>query len=182
LTAPRFLVGGIKLEENRMPSKSIGIVYTGRRGEAIAIHFAKHGFSVLLFEIDSKRAAGYLDGSKKTLELLGLRGNLSQVPIDQDRMRWVSSISELESCDLLIEALHDLKPEKIEYAKKLCALANPDTPVVSHSYLSTPSELSKGWDDNSNFAVGYFYDVEYGATNVELVYHKRTRPEIIDQV
>lgn len=159
-------------EEMNMQPGSVGIVGKGNRGEHLALFFARNDFVVKIFDLDSSRHGEGFERQKTHLEIRNIKGDSFKKRIRSLPIHWVEKIEELKNSDLLIEAVWDDLAVKQDIIKKLARISGKQTPILSETFLYLPSELSADIEDNANFSVAYFGDVEYFVNIVEVVCHR----------
>jgi 3-hydroxybutyryl-CoA dehydrogenase len=140
--------------------RSVGVLGAGLMGSGIAEVCAKAGFDVLVREVDEKAlAAGRrrIEGSlSKAIE----RGKLDAKAGDEIRVRlkYSSSLEDLSSSDLLLEAIVENLDVKREVYNVLDALCGPETIFCSNTSSLTITEMAAATRRPDRFAGLHFFN------------------------
>ncbi|KAJ4816289.1 3-hydroxybutyryl-CoA dehydrogenase [Rhynchospora pubera] len=114
---------------------TIGVIGAGQMGAGIAQLAATAGFSVLLHDSDSAalgRAEGIISAS---LRRLASKGHISQAVPDEamKRLKLASSIQELHTADLVIEAIIESEAIKKKIFVELDKILKPSAILASNT-------------------------------------------------
>lgn len=140
--------------------RSVGVLGAGLMGSGIAEVCAKTGFTVVVREVDQKA----LDAGKRRIEnslsKAIERGKLDAKAGDEIRGRLVfsSSLEEISSSDLVIEAIVESLPAKREVYKALDELCGPETIFCSNTSSLTITEMAAATQRPDRFAGLHFFN------------------------
>ncbi|HLX25512.1 MAG TPA: 3-hydroxyacyl-CoA dehydrogenase NAD-binding domain-containing protein, partial [Candidatus Cybelea sp.] len=87
--------------------RTVGVCGAGLMGSGIAQTCASAGFDVVLMEVAKEPLERGMTGITKSLDKFVEKGKLSQADRDATvgRIKTTTSVSDLRSCDLVIEAI-----------------------------------------------------------------------------
>lgn len=116
--------------------ETVGIVGFNVMGAAIGLNAASAGYRVIFKELNDDLVQSMYD--RWVVGALGKRvakGKLTQEEMDQvaNRITGTSNYSDLEPCDLVIEAAVEKMDLKIQIFKDLALACRPDTILVSNT-------------------------------------------------
>src|SRR5689334_10142673 len=99
-----------------MPIEKVGVVGCGLMGSGIAQVAAQAGCQVTVREVTNELVEKGLKSIEKNLARLVEKGTLSSADRDQirGRLRGTTSLEDLASCDLVVEAIIEQLPAKKE--------------------------------------------------------------------
>ena len=99
-----------------MPIEKVGVVGCGLMGSGIAQVAAQAGYPVIVREVSAQLVDKGLQSIEKNLGRLVDKGTLPSVDRDQirGRLRGTANLDDLQSCDLIIEAIIEQLPAKRE--------------------------------------------------------------------
>ena len=108
--------------------ESVGVLGAGLMGHGIAQVAAEAGYRVVLRELDDARLAHGLGKIEKQLARAVEKGRASQADADAVRARILGTTyyHELAGCDLVIEAITESLPLKLEMWRELDEIVKPD--------------------------------------------------------
>ena len=161
----------------------IGVIGSGTMGAGIAQVFAStEGYEVVV----ASAREGAVSGSKKKIEssLAGLvkKGKTTQEQADAilARVEAGSSLKDLASCDLVLEAIPEEMPLKKELFLKLQGICRPDTIFASNTSSLSLTEISAGLD---RAIVGmHFFNPAPVMKLVEVIAALQTPAEVVAKV
>jgi 3-hydroxybutyryl-CoA dehydrogenase len=108
--------------------KTVGVVGAGLMGHGIAQVTAQAGYDVVLREVDDAALAKGIGRIEKQLARAVEKGKSSQEDADAVRARinGTTDYNDLADCDLVIEAITENLPLKIEMWKQLDGIVKPE--------------------------------------------------------
>jgi 3-hydroxybutyryl-CoA dehydrogenase len=108
--------------------KKVGVLGAGLMGHGIAQVIAQAGYDVVLREVDQERLAKGIGQIEKQLSRAVEKGRQEQADADAVRARihGTTSYGDLADCDLIIEAIIEDLPRKLEMWREVDSLAKPD--------------------------------------------------------
>ncbi|MEO8054367.1 MAG: 3-hydroxyacyl-CoA dehydrogenase NAD-binding domain-containing protein, partial [Acidobacteriota bacterium] len=140
--------------------RSVGVLGAGLMGSGIAEVCAKAGFTVVVREVDEKALAAGKRRIDNSLSKAIERGKLDAKTGGEIRGRLVfsSSLEEISSSDLVIEAIVESLGVKREVYKALDALCGPETIFCSNTSSLTITELAAATKRPDRFAGLHFFN------------------------
>jgi 3-hydroxybutyryl-CoA dehydrogenase len=140
--------------------RTVGVLGAGLMGSGIAEVCAKAGFTVVVREVDQKA----LDAGKRRIENSLAkaieRGKLTAGDGEaiRSRLRYSSSLEDLSSSDLVIEAIVENLDVKREVYRALDALCGPETIFCSNTSSLTITEMAASTKRPDRFAGLHFFN------------------------
>jgi 3-hydroxybutyryl-CoA dehydrogenase len=127
-----------------MALKQIGIVGSGHMGAGVAEVAAKAGFDVVLRSRSDEAGQTAVVGLERSLAKQVERGRLDADVADdvKNRVRAVTDLGELASCDLVLEAVIEDLPAKKDIFVELDRLCAPSTVLASNTSTLPIVELA----------------------------------------
>lgn len=160
---------------------TVGVVGAGTMGSALAQKFAQEGFKVILADREIKFVEKGLAGIKSTLND-GLEKKIfSQEQINEflSNLNGSDKLSDLKSCDIIIEAIFEDFKAKCELFKTLSKIVPAETILATNTSSFSITELSVSVKNPNRFiGLHYFY---HAAKNrlVEIIPGEKTSEETI---
>jgi 3-hydroxybutyryl-CoA dehydrogenase len=113
----------------------VGVLGAGLMGHGIAQVAAEAGYQVVLRELDEATLAKGIGKIEKQLARAVEKGRSSQQDADAVRGRIHGTVDyrELANCDLVIEAITESLPAKLEMWRELDAIVKPDAVFASNT-------------------------------------------------
>jgi enoyl-CoA hydratase/3-hydroxyacyl-CoA dehydrogenase len=140
--------------------KTIGVVGAGTMGAALAQKFAQEGFRVWLAD----RELQYVEKGLKNICSMLDAGVEKRVFTDEQVQQYISNITgtssleELNSCDIIIEAIFEDLAAKKELFRQLCELVPTTTILATNTSSFSVAELSQAVIHPERFiGLHYFY-------------------------
>ena len=133
--------------------KSVGIVGAGQMGAGIAQVCAAAGYQVRLYDVAPDRVEAGLAAVAKGFERLVVKGSLSQDNADLalKRVGGVSSLAEIGSADIAIEAATENEAVKKQIFRDLVQHAGKDTIFASNTSSISITRLASVTDRPERF-------------------------------
>jgi len=118
-----------------MEIRKIGVIGAGQMGSGIAQVAAQAGYRVVLRDLETSFIERGLSNIKRSLGKLLEKGKLDQNTHDAVLARIVTTthLSDLKECDLVIEAIVEHEPSKLELFRELDQLVKPEAILASNT-------------------------------------------------
>ena len=140
--------------------RRVGVLGAGLMGSGIAEVCAKTGFAVVVREVDEKALAAGRRRIENSLSKAIERGKLDAGAGDEirARLKFSSSLEELSSSDLVIEAIVENLDVKREVYRALDGICGPETIFCSNTSSLTITELAAATTRPDRFAGLHFFN------------------------
>jgi 3-hydroxybutyryl-CoA dehydrogenase len=124
--------------------KKVGVLGAGLMGHGIAQVAAQAGYEVVLREVDDATLAKGIGKIEKQLARAVEKGKSSQEDADAVRARihGTSDYAELADCDLVIEAITESLPLKLEMWRELDGIVKADAVFATNTSSAGPGSSS----------------------------------------
>lgn len=164
--------------------KVIGIVGTGVMGRGIAQWAAQAGATVLAYDSRPGAAAEALNFVGDSLARAVAKGRLeASIRTDvMNRIRLAADIGELESADLVIEAIAEDIDAKRQLFSELESIVRRDAILCTNTSSLSVTACARNCRDSGRIVGLHFFNPVPRMKVVEIVAGERTRPEVIDAV
>ncbi|WP_337869973.1 3-hydroxybutyryl-CoA dehydrogenase [Meiothermus sp.] len=118
-----------------MEIRKIGVIGAGQMGAGIAQVAAQAGYTVVLRDLEQTFLERGLSSIKRSIGKLLEKGKLDQQAHDATlaRITTTTHLSDLNDCDLVIEAIVEHEPTKLELFRELDALLQPAAILASNT-------------------------------------------------
>lgn len=118
-----------------MEIRKIGVIGAGQMGAGIAQVAAQAGYQVVLRDLEQTFLERGLSSIKRSIGKLLEKGRLDQSAHDAALGRIVATthLADLKDCDLVIEAIVEHEPTKLELFRELDALVQPAAILASNT-------------------------------------------------
>ncbi|HZO27157.1 MAG TPA: 3-hydroxybutyryl-CoA dehydrogenase [Chloroflexota bacterium] len=118
-----------------MEIRTVGVVGCGLMGSGIAEVCARAGYSTFVHEVDEPALARGMERIRQSMATGVARGRLSEPDRDEavSRLRGVTELSDLRSCDLVVEAVTENLQAKQEVFLSLADTCGPETILASNT-------------------------------------------------
>ena len=115
--------------------KRVGVVGGGLMGHGIAQVTAQAGYDVVLREVDEDAIAGCMKKIEKQLARAVEKGKSTQEDADAilGRLKTTTDYGDLADCDLVVEAITESLPLKLEMWKEVDAVVKPEAYFASNT-------------------------------------------------
>lgn len=164
--------------------RKVGVIGAGLMGSGIAEVCAKAGFDVVVREVDEKALAAGRRRIEQSLSKAIERGKLDAKTGDEirGRLRFSSSLEEISSSDLVIEAIVENLEAKREVYRALDGICGPETIFCSNTSSLTIAEIAAGTKRPDRFAGLHFFNPVPVMKLVEVVRAIETSDDTIARV
>ena len=197
----------MKINGDNMELKKIVVAGGGVLGSQIAFQVAYCGFDVTIWarsEDSKKRVETKLDGLTKTY--------ISAIEeMAKDKAKWCDGISDvkrfnkekclknvekiseklkietdlgkaLKGADLVIEAISELKKEKLAFYKKIAGMMDKKTILATNSSTLLPSSFAKATGRPEKYLAIHFANSIWKNNTAEVMIHEGTKEKYFDAV
>ncbi len=151
---------------------SVLVVGAGTMGQQIALQIAKSNCYVTLLDISETN----LEKAKAAI--------ISKLPQNRNGNILFSSnlAASVKGVDLVIETISENLKAKRDLFRLLDKICEKDVVFVSNTSDLLPSELAKYTGRAKLFCAYHFHAPQYGADIVDIMPHKDTCPEVLEQL
>lgn len=162
--------------------KTIGVVGAGTMGAALAQKFAQEGFQVILAD----RAMNFVEKGLSNINSVLQEGverkvfSADQVKTFLSALKGTDKLADLNSCDLVVEAIFENFDAKKELFTNLSSIVSKDCILATNTSSFSVTELSAFVTDPSRFVgLHFFY---HAAKNrlVEIIPGEKTSAETVE--
>lgn len=160
----------------------IGVAGAGAMGRGIAQIAAQAGFTVHLFDTQSKVVASACEALAKTWETLAAKGKITAEQA-QDAVRNVrpcAALSDLANCDLVVEAIIERLDIKQQFFRELEAVVRPDCMLVSNTSSLSVTSIASVCEHPERVAGYHFFNPVPLMKVVEVIDGLRSDPSVGD--
>lgn len=118
-----------------MEIRKIGVIGAGQMGAGIAQVAAQAGYSVVLRDLEPSFIERGLGSIKRSMGKLLEKGKLDQQAHDAAlaRIATTTRLADLQDCHLVIEAIVEHEPSKLELFRELDAVVQPEAILASNT-------------------------------------------------
>ncbi len=159
--------------------EKVGVVGCGLMGSGIAEVSARAGLDVIVTESSPAAAEAGMARVANSLKRAVTSGRLSEADHDATwkRMSFGHELQPLSDCDLVIEAVAEDEPMKIDVFSRLDALCKPDAVLASNTSSIPIMKLARATKRESQVIGIHFFNPVPVLPLVELVTSLLTSPE-----
>lgn len=168
-----------------MNYKNITVAGSGVLGSQIAYQTAFHGFQVSVYDINDEA----LELAKERIKKLkpryqeDLKATQEEVDAAYDRLSFYSDLAEaVKDADLVIEAVPERVEIKVDFYKKLAAVAPDKTVFVTNSSTLLPSQFAEATGRPEKFLALHFANEIWKNNTAEVMKHPGTDMHYFDQI
>ncbi len=167
-----------------MAIQKVGVVGCGLMGSGIAQVCAASGFSTVVREVSQELLDKGLKNIDKNLNRLAEKGTITEAAKGEirGRLKGTTSLDELKSCDLIIEAIIEQLPAKRELFSALDAICPPGAIFASNTSSLTITEIATATKRPQRFVGLHFFNPVPVMKLVEVVRTIATEPAVYDEV
>ncbi len=118
-----------------MEIRKIGVIGAGQMGAGIAQVAAQAGYEVVLRDLETSFIERGLSGIRRSIGKLLEKGRLDQSAHDAAlaRITTTTHLADLKDCDLVIEAIVEHEPSKLELFRELDQLVKPEAILATNT-------------------------------------------------
>ncbi len=162
---------------------AIGVIGAGQMGAGIAQVLAQYGIQVFLFDIDEHQLKKAFAGMEKSLQRLKEKGRVTEdVSQVLTRVQPVTSLEDLKTADLVIEAASENRDIKKKIFHQLDLLLKPTAIIGSNTSSISITELAASTKRPQNFIGIHFMNPVPLMKLVEVIGGELTSKETFDRV
>jgi 3-hydroxybutyryl-CoA dehydrogenase len=167
-----------------MAIQKVGVVGCGLMGSGIAQVCAQAGFPTVVREVTPELVDKGLKGIEKNLARLVEKGSISEQTKNEirGRLKGVTSIEELQDCDLIVEAIIEQLPAKRELFSSLDVLCPPHAIFASNTSSLTITEIAAATKRPQRFVGLHFFNPVPVMKLVEVVKTIATDPAVYEEM
>ena len=151
--------------------KSVGVIGAGQMGAGIAHVSSLAGYQVFLHDLGAEQIESGIATINGNLARQAASGKISDSAMKaaQQRLNAAPSVSDLASCDLVVEAATENEAIKRQIFANLCPALNPQAIVASNTSSISITRLASATDRAENFIGIHFMNPVPVMQLVELV-------------
>jgi 3-hydroxybutyryl-CoA dehydrogenase len=167
-----------------MPIQTVGVVGCGLMGSGIAQVAAQAGHGVIVREVNSQLVEKGLQSIAKNMERLVSKGSLSPADRDQARarLRGTTGLEDLQSCDIVIEAIIEQLPPKKELYIALDKICPRTTIFASNTSSISITEMAVVTQRPERFLGLHFFNPVPIMKLVEVIRTIATDAKVFEEV
>src|SRR5215475_5359583 len=142
-----------------MAIQKVGVVGCGLMGSGIAQVCAQSGFATVAREVSPELVDKGLKGIEKNLARLVEKGTLTEAAKGEirNRLKGTTVMEDLKDCDLIIEAIIEQLPAKLELFAALDRLCTEKTIFASNTSSLTITEIATSTKRPQRFVGLHFF-------------------------
>ncbi|MBG83606.1 MAG: 3-hydroxyacyl-CoA dehydrogenase [Phycisphaerae bacterium] len=162
----------------------IAILGTGAMGAGIAQVAAIHGWSVRMIDCDPETAAKAKDGIGTRLQRQVEKGRISESEAGEAmvRLHIVQSDSELDSCEVLLEAIVEDMEIKTKAVAPLLDHLHSEAIIATNTSSLSVTELGQKLGCPSRVVGMHFFNPAPIMKLVEVIRGRETDPVVVDRI
>jgi len=167
-----------------MPIEKVGVVGCGLMGSGIAQVAAQAGYPVIVREVSAQLVDKGLQSIEKNLGRLVDKGTLPSVDRDQirGRLRGTANLDDLQSCDLIIEAIIEQLPAKRELWTSLDKVCPKAAIFASNTSSLSITEMAAFTQRPNRFLGLHFFNPVPVMKLVEVIRTVATDGQVFNEV
>ena len=167
-----------------MAIHKVAVVGCGLMGSGIAQVAAASGFETIVREVNGALVEKGIKGIEKNLARLVEKGTITDATKNEirGRLKGTSSLDDLKSCDLVIEAIIEQLPAKRELFSALDAICPPSTIFASNTSSLTITEIATSTKRPQRFVGLHFFNPVPVMKLVEVVRTIATEPAVYEEM
>ena len=165
----------------RSKPEKVGVLGAGMMGHGIAYVTALAGMAVVLKDVSEEKAAEGKALCAKIAQKAVDRGRMSEGKRDQllDRIHATASATDLEGCDLVIEAVFEDRELKARVTQEAEAQIGESAVFASNTSTLPITGLAAASARPENFIGLHFFSPVHRMNLVEIIRGERTSPETV---
>ncbi len=167
-----------------MAIQRVGVVGCGLMGSGIAQVVAVAGFETTVREVNAELVEKGLKGIEKNLNRLVEKGTITDAAKGQirSRLKGTTSIDDLKSCDVIVEAIIEQLPPKRELFSALDKICPASTIFASNTSSLTITEIATATKRPQRFVGLHFFNPVPVMKLVEVVRTIATDPAVYEEM
>ncbi len=167
-----------------MAIRKVGVVGCGLMGSGIAQVSAAAGFETVVREANQELLDKGLKGIEKNLNRLAEKGTITEAAKSEirGRLKGAKGIEDLETCDVIVEAIIENLPAKHELFRVLDEICPPSTIFASNTSSLTITEIATATKRPQRFVGLHFFNPVPVMKLVEVVRTIATDPAVYEEM
>ncbi len=167
-----------------MAIAKVGVVGCGLMGSGIAQVCAHAGHQVVVREVTMELVDKGLKGIEKNLQRMVEKGGLTDVEKSHTiaRLKGTTSLDEMKDCDLIVEAIIEQLPAKIELYSALDKICPKHTIFASNTSSISITEMAAATQRPDRFLGLHFFNPVPVMKLVEVIRTIATDPAVFEEV
>jgi len=167
-----------------MAIQRVGVVGCGLMGSGIAQVVAAAGFETMVREVNAELVDKGLKGIEKNLNRFVEKGMITEAVKGEirGRLKGTTSIEDLKSCDVIVEAIIEQLPAKRELFSALDKTCPPATIFASNTSSLTITEIATATKRPQRFVGLHFFNPVPVMKLVEVVRTIATDPAVYEEM
>lgn len=167
-----------------MTAKTIGIIGAGTMGNGIAQAFSSKGFDVVLQDVSEPALQKALATVSGSLDRLIKKGSLTEQAKAEtlSRIRATTSVGDLSSTDLVIEAATENETIKIKILQSVEAVLKPEAIIATNTSSISITRLAAATQRPDRFVGMHFFNPVPLMALVEVIRGLQTSEETVNTV
>jgi len=153
----------------------IAVIGGGRMGSGIAHAYLLAGNEVFLVEANNDASIAARDRIKKLIQSSIDRGAEVLLAEVSKRLTFLTSIEELPSCRIAIEAVPEIPALKNDVLSRLDSVLSKDAIIASNTSSISINELAKSLKSPERFVGMHFFNPVPASNLVEIVFGTKTK-------
>jgi 3-hydroxybutyryl-CoA dehydrogenase len=153
----------------------VAVIGGGRMGSGIAHAYLLAGNEVFLVEANNDASIAARDRIKKLIQSSIDRGAEVLLAEVSKRLTFLTSIEELPSCRIAIEAVPEIPALKIDVLSRLDSVLSKDAIIASNTSSISINELAKSLKFPERFVGMHFFNPVPASNLVEIVFGTKTK-------
>lgn len=166
-----------------MNVKRVGIVGAGTMGRGIAEAIAARGYEVLLIDRTEEDLTAAQEGLERELNKHLQKWSITEAEkkATLSRIRFSTDWQELSGCQVVIEAIWEVLPDKIEVLKQIETVAGDDVLIASNTSTLSITEIASALRCPERFLGLHFHYPPDRRDLIELVRGLKTAEETVQE-
>lgn len=167
-----------------LPIRSIGIVGAGTMGGGIAMAFANNRFPVVLVDADQAAIDRGMAHIRSTYESAVTKGRMSQTTAEAalNRITPTTTLADVASCDLVIEAVFEDMDVKRGVIAKLDTLLSQDAIIATNTSTLDIDRLASASSRPDRVVGMHFFSPAHVMKLLEVVRGGTSSPDVVRTV
>jgi 3-hydroxybutyryl-CoA dehydrogenase len=167
-----------------MAIQKVGVVGCGLMGSGIAQVAAAAGFETTVREVNAELVDKGLKGIEKNLNRLVEKGTITEAAKSEirGRLKGTTSVDDLKNCDVIVEAIIEQLPAKLELFGALDKICPAATIFASNTSSLTITEIATATKRPQRFVGLHFFNPVPVMKLVEVVRTIATDPAVYEEM
>ncbi len=162
--------------------KRIGVLGSGQMGSGIAQVSAQADFETLVCDIAPESIAKAKERISSSLQKLQSKGLVENVEAIEKRLNYTTTLNDLASCDLIIEAVTENEALKLKIFSDLDTIASPHAILASNTSSLSLTKIASATKRPQQVIGMHFMNPVPVMTLVEVIQALQTSPETYQRI